>query len=79
MGVANRLQDRLCEAGDTLHHLVVPDANHWKSSGVQPCVASGIIIAPSIVVPTVEFDDDPCFQTNELDGVVTDRELASKA
>jgi hypothetical protein len=79
MGVANRLQDRLCDTGDILHRLVVPDANHLKSLPVQPCVASDIIVALSIVLPTVELNDDPCFQANEVDDVATDRELASKA
>ena len=79
MGVANRLQDRFCDAGDIPHRLVVPDANHLKSLLVQPCVASGIIVALSIVLPTVEFNDDPCFQADEVDDVATYRELASKA
>jgi len=79
MGVASRLQDRISDTGDNLHHLVVPDADHLKSLLVQPCVASGIIVALRIVLPTVEFNDGPCFQTNEVDDVTTDRELVSKA
>jgi len=79
MGVANRPQDRLRDAGDILRHLVVPYANHLKSLLGQPSVASGIIVALSIVLPAVEFNDDSCFQTNKVDDVATDRELASKA
>ena len=62
-----------------LQHLVVPEPNHSKTCGFQPCGALSIIIRSFQVLPTIHFYDEPILKAYEVNDVRSNRRLSAKS
>tara|TARA_R110002167_G_scaffold16669_1_gene64737 strand:- start:873 stop:1079 length:207 start_codon:yes stop_codon:yes gene_type:complete len=63
----------------SVHDLRISDANHGEVLAPQPNIPARVIIGPQIVHTAVDLDNQPGRQTGEIDHIVPDRDLATKA
>src|SRR5437879_2055984 len=78
MGVRRRLQNRLDNARNILHHFVVPDSHHPESLLFQQAIASLVIPALRIVLSTINLDNQTHFKANKIHDELHERKLPAK-
>ncbi len=57
-------------------HIIVPEPKHAIACITQPTIP--LTVSVSVVLPTIHFDNDTAFMTNEISYVVPDRHLPTK-
>lgn len=78
MGHRKRRDDRLNHRFRFLKNLIIPEAENVKAGGFK-CHCSGLIVRQGFrVLPTIQFDDELCFERDEIKYVVVEWVLAAK-
>jgi hypothetical protein len=71
--------DTFKNTAKVLQHIAVPEAQDTKALATQPCIAFRVVRGfIRRVLPTIDLDDEPRFEANEIDNVRTNGKLASK-
>jgi hypothetical protein len=67
--------DRLCNTGDIVQDVIVPEVQHAIACGSEECVALLVVDAFG-VLRTVSLDDQAVCLTNEIRDIGSDRPLS---
>ena len=59
-GEVDRFEDSFC----FVHHLVVAEAEHLETLRSKPCIPDTVVLG--IMIPAVEFDDEPGVVAHEV-------------
>jgi len=79
VGVRTQLfGNELQHAGAVLENVVVPEPQHPPAFARQEFIALSVGIR-EVVLTTIGFDDQSCFETGKIGDVRWDRELSAKA
>ncbi len=73
-----RAPDRIGNRIPITEHVVIPKAHDTKSFSLKPCSAFRVVLTVECVLPAVEFDNQSTVETNEVDDISSQRNLAAK-
>lgn len=71
----NHLQNRLC----FLEHLIVPEPQYPESLCLNLLIPARIIVCLFLMLPTIQFDNQLCFQAGKIGDIDTDGDLAPES
>ena len=78
MGHRKRGHDCFNDSFRFLKNLIIPEAENVKTGSFK-CQCSGLIVRQGFrVLPTIQFDDELCFERDEIQYVVAKRVLSAK-
>ena len=78
MGHRKRGHDCFNDSFRFLKNLIIPEAENVKTGSFK-CQCSGLIVRQGFrVLPTIQFDDELCFERDEIQYVVVKRVLSAK-
>jgi hypothetical protein len=73
------LRDTLQNATKIFQHIIVPETQDTKALCPQPCIAFRIIRRfGRSVLPTIDLNDEPCFEADKIHNIRTNRKLSPK-
>ena len=72
-----RRADRFEDAARILHHVIVPEAQHAKTSSAKIVIALLVGFAVGMLA-TIGFDDQRSFETGEIDNIGRDHVLPAE-
>ena len=74
---AQRNPDRLYDAVDILHDVVVPESQNAKAMFGEPSIAGGVASALGVLA-AIDLDDKALLSTDKIDDVRSNRFLANE-
>jgi hypothetical protein len=74
-----RLDYHRFDSNPLFEHIIVPKPKHPESKTLEVARPFRIVFLLFGVLPTVEFQNEPSFQTNEIGDVIADRMLPAEA
>jgi hypothetical protein len=78
MGYRKRRDDRFNHRFRFLKNLIIPEAENAKTGRLKRQCSSLIVRQGYRVLPTIQFDDELCFERDEIQYVVVKRVLSAK-
>lgn len=70
--------DYLLDPFNVFEDLVVPESKYVETFAFEPSRSCRILFGLFGMLTTIEFNDQPCRETNEIYNVTTDRRLTPK-
>ena len=78
MGHRKRRDDCFNDSFHFLKNLIIPEAENAKTGGFK-CQCSGLIVRQGFrVLPTIQFNDELCFERDKIQYVVVKRVLSAE-
>jgi hypothetical protein len=77
-GGAERLSDRVLDGGSEGEHVAIREPQYAEVLAAKPLVSPRMARGRAVVLASVQFDDEPRMQTNEIRDVAANRFLSSE-